>query len=132
MNELKIAPAGLMKQLMPGKYVDSVLVNIVDNCSDEKNIKYTIEMLDWSNTNDIILDSTGFQLLQQEEAGKSITFNSNAPIKITDQSINLAPIHVIKAASILKPRIVMALDRPINKDQGYRRTTCGIYEKAWF
>lgn len=115
MGILKISCAGTMNRTMPGKYVESILINAMDNAINEAEIKRTKQMLEWGNAKDVVLDSSGFALLQYELAGKEITSDPKKPLKRTDQSMNLAPVHVFEAAAKLKPKIVMALDRPILK-----------------
>jgi tRNA-guanine family transglycosylase len=62
-----------------------------------------------------MLDSGGFQLHQAEELNKTITFDESKPVICTESEINLAPKHVIIAATKLTPYIVVGLDFPIRK-----------------
>ena len=61
------------------------------------------------------MDSGGFQLLTAEDNGINPTFNESKPVIFDDKTANLAPRHVVEAATLLKPTIMMALDYPIQK-----------------
>ena len=65
--------------------------------------------------NYVMLDSSGYQLHVAENKGKRITFDSSLPMKHSKQEINLTPKHVMEAASIIHPDIVVGLDFPIRK-----------------
>ena len=62
-----------------------------------------------------MLDSGGYQLHVAEKDSKKISFDENRPVIRNETEINLAPIHVMKSAAILKPDIVVGLDFPIKK-----------------
>jgi queuine/archaeosine tRNA-ribosyltransferase len=105
--------AGINLHVLPGKYVDAILINVPDNASSDDAIKSTKRILKAAKTRFTMLDSGGFQLHMGEHDSKKISFDKNRPVICNKTEINLAPVHVMAAASILKPDIVVGQDFPI-------------------
>ena len=72
-------------------------------------------MLTAAKTSLSMLDSGGFQLHMGELDSKKISFDDSRPVIRNAKEVNLAPIHVMRPAGILKPTIVTGLDFPIKK-----------------
>jgi tRNA-guanine family transglycosylase len=107
--------AGADIKAMPSKDVIALLLNVLDHGSDDRKIKISREMQRMAGPKYVMLDSSGFQLLMGEEKGKRLAFNPALPMKHSKQEINLTPKHVMEAASIIRPDIVVGLDFPIRK-----------------
>ena len=105
--------AGINLHVLPGKYVDAMLINVPDNANSDDAIKSTKRILKAAKTRFTMLDSGGFQLHMGERDSKKISFDKNRPVIRNKTEINLAPVHVMAAASILKPDIVVGQDFPI-------------------
>jgi|GEM_PF-374133 len=118
---------------LPGAQVDNILLNVLDNGGTNQRIKKTERLLQTARTRVVMLDSSGFRLLQAEiesqkkaeEAKKPVPrifHDASKPMKNSKMEVNLAPHHVIKAAKEIKPDLMVALDFPIQKikDPGER------------
>jgi len=107
--------AGADIKAMPSKDVSALLLNVLDHGSDDRRMRLSMEMQRMAGPKYVMLDSSGFQLLMGEEKGKRLVFNPALPMKHSKQEINLTPKHVMEAASIIRPDIVVGLDFPIRK-----------------
>ncbi len=105
--------AGTNMHVLPGRYVDAILINVPDNANSDDEIKSTKRMLKAAKTRFTMLDSGGFQLHMAERDSKKISFDKNRQVIRNKTEINLAPVHVMAAAAILKPDIVVGQDFPI-------------------
>lgn len=76
--------AGANIRDLPGKYVNSILVNVVDNFATDSLTKETMMMLKVANPNNIMLDNGGYPLLKAEEKGKPIIHDKTKPIRIKE------------------------------------------------
>jgi hypothetical protein len=104
--------AGSDLRKLPEK-VDGKLLNVFDHGKNEQSINRGKEMCNRSKPIKIILDSSGFALLNSEIKNKFITHDENAPLKRTKKLLNIAPKHVMEIAKIHNPDIVIGLDFPI-------------------
>jgi len=105
--------AGTNAHILPAKKAPAILVNILNNAKNTKEMGETRFLFKYAQTKRSIVDSSGYQFAQGEIKNKIITYNSSKPALETKEHINLAPEHVIAAAADIKPTIVMALDFPI-------------------
>ena len=64
-----------------------------------------------------MLDSGGSTILKGEEKGKQLSFDPTRPLIVSRTNLNIAPIHVVRAAIALNPDIMVALDYPIIKTE---------------
>jgi len=115
MTEINGACAGTDNNALPSSKVHTLLLNVLDHGSNDRKIRISWEMRRMANPKYVILDSSGYQLHEAENKGKRITFDSSLPMKHSKQEINLTPKHVMEAASIIRPDIVIGLDFPIRK-----------------
>jgi tRNA-guanine family transglycosylase len=107
--------AGAELHVLPARHVDALLINVpADACSDSA-INSTNRMLEAATSSYVMMDSGGFQLHMAELDSKKISIDETKPVIRNETEINLAPVHVMKAAAILKPDIVVGLDFPIKK-----------------
>jgi tRNA-guanine family transglycosylase len=107
--------AGADPNKLPAKQINALLVNVPDHGANERKIEKAKKMFEIAQPKNFMLDSGGFQLLMAEEKSRKITFDPKLPVKHTLREINLTPKHVMEAASILKPDMVVGLDFPIRK-----------------
>jgi len=105
--------AGAEYHVLPAKRVNAILTNVPDNASSKAAVKETWRMFNAAKPQHTMLDSGGYPLLMAEKDGKAITFDGSRPVIRNDYEINLAPIHVVKAAALFKPDIFVGLDFPI-------------------
>ncbi len=121
--------AGAELHVFPARHVDSILINVPDDACSDSAINSTKRMLEAANPINVILDSGGFQLHVGERDGKKISFDESIPLIRNKLEINIAPVHVMEAAAIIRPDIVVGLDFPIKKNRP-KRTRTGIYAQA--
>jgi queuine/archaeosine tRNA-ribosyltransferase len=92
-----------------------MLINVPDDACSKSAINSTNRMLKAAKSRHVMLDSGGYQLHVAENESKKYSSNENRPAIRNETEVNLDPIHVMKAAAILKPDIVTGLDFPIKK-----------------
>jgi queuine/archaeosine tRNA-ribosyltransferase len=107
--------AGADLNTLPADKVKGLLINALDNGANLRKIQAAREMRHVLESKYLMLDSSGFQLLKGEEKGKRLSFDPCLPMKHTARVINLAPRHVLEAASLIQPDIVVGLDFPVRK-----------------
>jgi len=115
MGKLIYFCAGADTKTMPSSNVHALLLNALDHGSNDRKIKISREMQRMAGPKYVMLDSSGYQLHVAENKGKRITFDSSLLMKHSGKEINLTPKHVMEAASIIRPDIVVGLDFPIRK-----------------
>jgi queuine/archaeosine tRNA-ribosyltransferase len=113
--------AGINLEVMPGKGVESILVNAAQG-GPRQVLPGTIDLLAASGATHKGCDSGGFQLLEAELGGKEISFDRARPLECSKTSINITPWHVVKVfQSIIRTvglEMAVALDFPIKKISG--------------
>ena len=92
----------------------SLLINPVDHAATEYSIQKTKRLIDLTKAKNVILDSGGNSIFQEEAKGNRIISDSSLPIK-SNGKLNLSPFHVIEAARKLQPKVVVALDWPLKR-----------------
>jgi tRNA-guanine family transglycosylase len=107
--------AGAELHVLPARHVDALLINVPDDASSSPAINGTKRMIEAAKSSYVMLDSGGFQLHMAELYSKKISIDETKPVIRNETEINLAPVHVMRAAAILKPDIVVGLDFPIKK-----------------
>lgn len=107
--------AGAELYVLPDRHVDALLINVPDDACSKSAINSTNRMLKAAKSRHVMLDSGGYQLHVAENESKKYSSNENRPVIRNETEINLAPIHVMRSAAILKPGIVTGLDFPIKK-----------------
>jgi tRNA-guanine family transglycosylase len=105
--------AGAELHILPVRHVDALLINVPDNGCSESAIKSTKRMLAAAKSRIVMLDSGGYQRHRAEKDSKIISIDETKPVIRNEREINLTPLHVMRAAAILKPDIVVGLDFPI-------------------
>ena len=105
--------AGAELYILPARHVDALLINVPDNACSESAIKSTKRMLAAAKSRIVMLDSGGYQRHKADIDSKIISIDETKPVVRTETEINLTPVHVMRAAAILKPDIVVGLDFPI-------------------
>ena len=81
--------AGTNMHVLPGRYVDAILINVPDNANSDNAIKSTKRMLKAAKTRFTMLDSGGFQLYMGERDSKKISFDETRPVIRNKTEINL-------------------------------------------
>jgi len=107
--------AGAELNVLPARHVNAMLINVPDDACSDPAIKSTKRMLNAARPIVVMMDSGGFQLHVGERDEKKISFDENRSLIRNESEINIAPLHVMTAAKILKPDIVVGLDFPIRK-----------------
>ena len=107
--------AGVEPHVLPAKHVEAILVNAPGAAISDAAKNSAMRLFKIAGTQKVMLDSGGYQLHVGEAKSKTLSFDAEKPLHISETSINLAPVHVMSAAAKLKPDIVMALDFPIRK-----------------
>ena len=107
--------AGAELHVLPARHVNALLINVPDDACSNAAINSTKRMLEAAESKDEMLDSGGFQLHMGELLNKKITIDENKPLIRNESEVNISPVHVMRAAAILKPDIVVGLDFPIRK-----------------
>jgi len=97
---------------LPGKKVNSILLNIVDYFHSDAETSRTNEMLECAAPLNFIIDSGGYSLLKKEEKGIRTFHIESEPIKYQG-SLNLTPLHVVDVVKIQRPHEFIALDFPV-------------------
>jgi hypothetical protein len=109
------AGLGADPRILPAKKVSNILVNPFDNGMNEKAIRDTLAVFDYAGTECRFLDSGGYQIYKAEGEKKSMSFDPNLPLIKSDDQINISPHHVIDTACRFDPRMMTALDFPVQK-----------------
>ena len=97
---------------LPGKKVNSILLNIVDYFYSDGEIARTNKMVECAAPTNYIIDSGGYSLLKKEEKGIRTFHIEYEPIKYQG-SINLTPRHIVIVVKKQKPHEFIALDFPV-------------------
>jgi hypothetical protein len=118
MGQLVYYCAGADINNLPAQHVSALLFNTLDHGANDKKIENAKQMRRIAKPNHVILDSSGFQILEAQRKGKILTFDSNRPMKHTAKYLNLSPEHVMRAAAIHQVPIAIGLDFPIRKLKG--------------
>jgi tRNA-guanine family transglycosylase len=106
------------KRTMPASRVDALLVNVPEVRKSKSGLENTKSMIGRAHARYAMLDSGGFQILTAQEKGKRLTHDASRPLVLNKRELNIAPEHVLEAASELKPNLVICLDNPIRKLKG--------------
>jgi len=97
---------------LPGKKVNSILLNIVDYFHSDGETARTNKMLEYAAPENFIIDSGGYSLLKKEENGIRTFHIESEPIKYQG-SLNLTPLHVVIVVKNQRPHEFIALDFPV-------------------
>jgi len=97
---------------LPGKQVDSILLNVVDYFATDYLTKETNRMLQYANHKNEMIDSGGFSLLNAEKNGKKIIRDKTKPINYKG-AFNFTPHHVVDVVRKQRPPEFVAADFPV-------------------
>ena len=97
---------------LPGKKVNSILLNIVDYFYSDGETARTNKMLEYAAPENYIIDNGGYSLLKKEENGIWTFHIESEPIKYQG-SLNLTPLHVVIVVKNQRPHEFIALDFPV-------------------
>jgi queuine/archaeosine tRNA-ribosyltransferase len=114
MGALHVYCAGANIRDLPGKYVDSILLNVVDNFATESLTKEAKRILECASPRNFMLDNGGYPLLKAEEKGKPVLHDKTKPINYQG-ALNLTPHHVIEVVRKIWPHDFVASDFPVQK-----------------
>jgi hypothetical protein len=106
--------AGANIRDLPGKYINYMLVNVVDNLATDSLAEETDKMLKCANSINEIYDSGGFSLLMAEEKGQKIIHDKTKPINY-EGAFNFTPHHVVDVVRKQRPHEFVAADFPVRK-----------------
>ncbi len=115
MGELINFCAGMKSEVAPASQVPAILINVAQYTSTEREIAYTLKMLEDLKPRHVRMDSSGFQFLDRELKGGIIGFDATRPLIYNDGEINLTPSHLIQAVKRINPHSMIALDWPVLK-----------------
>jgi queuine/archaeosine tRNA-ribosyltransferase len=107
--------AGAELNVSPARHINAVLLNVLDDASSDSAINSTNRMLEFLRPTVVMMDSGGYQVHKGELDGKKITFDKNRLLIRNEYEVNITPVHVMKAAAIIRPDILVGLDFPIKK-----------------
>jgi len=99
---------------VPGKSINSMLTNVVDNYAIDSLAKETNRMRQCANPINEMIDSGGYPLLKAEEKGKKITHDKTKPINYNG-AFNFTPHHVVDVVRKQRPHEFVAADFPVRK-----------------
>ncbi len=114
MGALHVYCAGVNIRDLPGKYVDSILLNVVDNFATDSLTKEAERMLKCASPRNFMLDNGGYPLLKAEKKGKPVLHDKTKPINYQG-ALNLTPHHVIEVVRKIWPHDFVASDFPVQK-----------------
>jgi len=114
MGALAVYCAGDNIRDLPGKNIDYVLTNVVDNFSTDGLAKETNKKLQYANSINEIIDSGGYPLLNAEKNGKKIIHDKTKPINYKG-AFNFTPQHVVDVVRKQRPHEFVAADFPVLK-----------------
>jgi hypothetical protein len=106
--------AGTSVEVLPGKHIDALLLNVPNNAEDDRKIRASRNLIKVAQPKTVMLDSGGFQLLNAQDGGLQIIYDESAPIHLPG-TINLTPWHLIRGAVKIQPDSIVGLDFPIRK-----------------
>lgn len=107
--------AGAELHILPARHVNAMLLNVFDDASSDSVINSTNHMLESLRPIFVMMDLGGYQIHKGELEGKKISFDENRLLSRNKSEINITPVHVMKAAAIIRPDIVVGLDFPIKE-----------------
>jgi len=132
MGQLIYYCAGADQNCLPSTHIPALLLNTLDHGANEKKIERAKQMCRIAKPKNLILDSSGYQIMKGEEKGKRMTFEANLPMKNTGKVLNISTEHVMRVAVIHQPQIVIGLDFPIQKVEGEAAQEFEFYKKLAF
>jgi len=97
---------------LPADQVDAILYNVPQAIDKTMSIIDIKTLIDEAKPRILFQDSGGFQLHQALVKGEKVTFNPTKDV-MNNKILNLTPEHLIKAAKIFHPHIMISLDNPI-------------------
>ena len=107
--------AGAELHVFPARHVNAMLINVPDDACSDPAIESTKRMVNTAKPIVVMMDSGGYQLHKGELEAKKISFDENRDLICNKSEVNIAPAHVMKAAAIIRPDIIIGLDFPIKK-----------------
>lgn len=100
---------------VPNDNMDAVLVNSIQVLKSEKEFLRTKEIIRRSGAKQVMMDSGGFTILNTDNRKGIITYDGSRPFIGKKMELNISVHHVIKAAQMLRPEIMIGLDWPVIK-----------------
>ncbi len=94
--------------------ISGLLMNVPNVGRSANSMAYYKDLVNQFKLEYMMLDSGGFQILQEEEKGKTVLHIEDKPLYFNGK-LNLTPYHVGLTAGKIKPHIVIGLDYPIRK-----------------
>lgn len=95
--------------------VEGLLISTACDCRTPGTIQNAKALIVDKETEDIMLDSGGYQLHIAEKKGIPVTSNPDEPLRVTEKNINIVPRHVCESAIEMGANSMVALDFPIRK-----------------
>ena len=129
MGQLIYFCAGTSVDVLPGKHVDALLLNVPNNAENEKRIKASRNLIQVAQPRTVMLDSGGFQLYTAEDDGLQIIYDESAPIYLPG-TINLTPWHLIRGAVEIQPDTIVGLTFRSGRS-GRRRSRRSSSDTNW-
>ncbi len=114
MGEFINVCSGAGFETLPANQVDAILYNVPQAIENKTSIANTHALIDEAKPKILFQDSGGFQLHQALVKGEKITFDPTKDV-MEHKILNLTPHHLITAAKIFAPHIMISLDNPIPK-----------------
>ena len=90
----------------------NVLINPVDSLRNDYSRKTTKRLIEIIRPQNIMLDSGGNSIFNEEKRGREVLSDPAQPIRVQGK-LNLTPDHVLRAAKDFKPNIIITLDSPL-------------------
>ena len=114
MGEFVSVCSGAGVGTLPADQVDSILYNVPQAIDKATSIIEVKSLIDRARPRILFQDSGGFELHQALVKGETVTFDPDLPVMMNG-FLNLTPRHLITAAKIFAPNIMISLDNPIPK-----------------
>jgi tRNA-guanine family transglycosylase len=112
MGEFVNVGSGAGVGTLPANQMDAILYNVPQSIDSPTSILNTRKLIDEAKPRILFQDSGGFQLHEALVKGDKVTFDPTNDV-MKDGILNLTPNHLIAAAMIFNPDIMMGLDNPI-------------------
>ncbi len=116
--------AGVSQEILPAQNVNAILINVPQNCCSDISLRAALEMIAYASTEQVMVDSGGYQNLDKELKGGIINCDRSRRLVCNKNEINLTTEHVVEANikirsqlanGKVKSHIMTTLDLPVPK-----------------
>lgn len=101
-------------KLMPDPKPESILVSVA-SCGTESATKKLQDVIEMVKPRKLILDNGMYSFFTKLQNGDRMIFDDSRPIYPKNVGMNLTAVHVIQAAMVLKPDVMIVPDLPVQR-----------------